>query len=248
MSGHSAWKNIRDRKGAQDKKRNKLWTKALKELVVAVKTGGSGDPDFNARLRLSIQNCRAANMPRDIIERAIKKALGGDSENYSEVNYECFGPDGIAIFIECATNNVTRTVSNIRSYFSKYGGNLGKEGCLQFVFARKGVFSINAEGINVDDFTMNMIDAGAEDVEADDGIITVTCEVSNFGAIQKALSDMSITPKEAGLQRVPLLYKKIDPENFETFTKLVDVIEDDDDVQKVYHNLEFDESLAAKWS
>lgn len=244
MAGHSKWANIRHRKGAQDAKRGKIFTKLIKEITVAVKSG-SPDPEMNPRLRLAIQNARGQNMPKDNIERAIKKASGADGTNYEEVTFEGYGPDGIAVFVECSTDNNTRTVGNVRSYFKKYGGNLGKDGCLEFVFDRKGIFTIDNENgeLNEDDFTMEMIDGGAEDVEFEDDVITVTTAMEDFGTLQKKLDDLKLEPKEAGLQRIPTTMKEINKDTWETFEKLIDVLEDDDDVQKVYHNVEFNEEL-----
>jgi len=236
MAGHSKFANIKHRKGAQDLKRGKVFTKIQKEITVAVKTGGGGDPEMNPRLRLALANARGVNMPKDNIERAIKKAVGGQGENYTEVTFEGYGPDGTAVFVECATDNNTRTVSNIRSYFNKYGGSLGKDGCLEFIFTRKGIFHLKTEGLDEDDFTMEMIDAGAEDVEVEDGIFTVICEMEEFGNISKKLQELQIEPLEAGLKRIPSTTKAVNQSNYPKFEKLIDIIEDDDDVQKVYHN------------
>ena len=182
-------------------------------------------------------------MPKDTIERAIKKASGEGGENYVETTFEGYGPDGIAIFVECATDNNTRTVSNVRSYFNKFNGSLGKDGCLQFVFERKGVFLLNAEGLDEDEFTMEMIDGGAEDVEFNGEHVNVLSEMEDFGNIQKKLHELNIEPIEAGLQRIPTTMKETNEKHFTTFMKLIDALEEDDDVQKVYHNLEFDEAL-----
>jgi YebC/PmpR family DNA-binding regulatory protein len=242
MAGHSKWANIRHRKGAQDAKRGKIFTKLIKEITVAVKTGGP-DAEMNPRLRLALQNARGQNMPKDTVERAINKASGADGTSYDEVTFEGYGPDGIAVFVECATDNNTRTVGSVRSYFRKYGGNLGKDGCLEFVFNRKGIFSLEQGEINEDDFTMAMIDAGAEDVEFEEGTISVTTEMEDFGAVQNKLKELEIEPKEAGLQRLPTTMKEISAETWETFSKLLDILEDDDDIQKVYHNVEFNEEM-----
>tara|TARA_B100000925_G_scaffold184331_1_gene139230 strand:+ start:7095 stop:7829 length:735 start_codon:yes stop_codon:yes gene_type:complete len=242
MAGHSKWANIKHRKGAQDAKRGKIFTKLIKEITVAVKTGGP-DAESNPRLRLALQNARGQNMPKDTVERAIKKASGAGAENYDEVTFEGYGPDGIAVFVECATDNNTRTVSNVRSYFRKFNGSLGKDGCLQFVFDRKGIFLIENNGMDEDDFTMDMIDAGAEDVEFNEELITVSSVMEDFGAIQKKLHELDIEPKEAGLQRIPNNMKETNKSNFDTFMKLIDALEEDDDVQKVYHNLEFNEAF-----
>jgi YebC/PmpR family DNA-binding regulatory protein len=242
MAGHSKWANIRHRKGAQDAKRGKIFTKLIKEITVAVKNGGP-DAETNPRLRLALQNARGQNMPKDNIERAINKASGADGTQYEDVTFEGYGPDGIAVFVECATDNNTRTVGNVRSYFRKYGGNLGKDGCLEFVFDRKGIFSLDQGELDEDDFTMEMIDGGAEDVEFDDGLITVTTAMEDFGNLQKKLGELAIEPKEAGLQRIPTTMKEIDSGTWETCSKLIDALEDDDDVQKVYHNVEFNEEI-----
>ncbi|MEC8624266.1 MAG: YebC/PmpR family DNA-binding transcriptional regulator [Bdellovibrionota bacterium] len=237
MAGHSKFANIKHRKGAQDLKRGKVFTKLQKEITVAVKTGGGGDPTMNPRLRLALANARGANMPKDNIDRAIKKAEGGSGENIVEVTFEGYGPDGTAIYVECATDNNTRTVSNIRSYFNKYGGSLGKDGCLEFIFSRKGIFLLQSEGLEEEEFTMEMIDVGAEDVEFEGDTVFIICEMEDFGNISKRLQEMELEPKEAGLKRIPITTKEINQKDYSKFEKLIDVIEDDDDVQKVYHNV-----------
>ncbi len=242
MAGHSKWANIRHRKGAQDAKRGKIFTKLIKEITVAVKSGGP-EMETNPRLRLAIQNARGQNMPKDNIDRAIKKASGEDGASYTDVTFEGYGPDGIAVFVECATDNNTRTVANVRSFFKKHGGNLGKDGCLEFVFDRKGIFTIDQNELDEDEFTMEMIDGGAEDVEFEEGLINVTTAMEDFGNLQKKLGDLNIEPREAGLQRLPTTMKDIDAGTWEVFSKLIDSLEDDDDVQKVYHNVEFNEEL-----
>ncbi|OFZ22688.1 MAG: transcriptional regulator [Bdellovibrionales bacterium RIFOXYA1_FULL_36_14] len=246
MSGHSKWKNIMHKKGAADARRGKIFSKLIKELSVAVKTGGGPDPDANPRLRAAVQNARAQNMPKDTVERAIKKAAGVGGDDFQEIAYEAFGPNGVAFFIDCATDNKVRTIGNIRSYFNKYGGNMGKDGCLQFLFLRKGIFTIENLEMDEDQFTLEMIDAGAEDVQNEDGILTVTTAMDDFGSVQKKLQDLNITPQESGLQRICTETKKLDEEAFMKFMKLLEVLEDDDDVQKVYHNVEFDEELLNK--
>lgn len=222
----------------------KIFTKVIKEITVAVKTGGGPDADGNPRLRSAIQAARAANMPKDTVDRAIKKASGAGSENFSEVTYEGYGPDGVAIFVECATDNSTRTVSNVKSYFTKHGGSVGKDGCLQFVFDRKGIFTFKAGDYDEEEFSLEMIDAGASDVEFEEGNIIVTCEMQDFGNIQKALSERKIEITSSGLERIPSNYKEVKVETFQTILKLINVLEDDDDVQRVYHNVEFTEELA----
>ncbi len=244
MAGHSKWKNIQHRKGSQDKKRGKIFTKLNKEITVAVKESGP-DPDSNPRLRLALQNARGQNMPKDNIERAIKKASGAGGESYVNVDFEGYGPGGVAVFVECMTDNNTRTVSNVRSYFNKFNGSLGKDGCLQFVFDRKGVFTLDRESHDEEEFTLEMIDAGAEDVEFDDDLISITSAMEDFGSVQKKLAELDIEPKEAGLERIPIDMKIPDPEQFKTNMKLIDKLEEDDDVQKVYHNMELTDELVA---
>ncbi|MFN3201347.1 MAG: YebC/PmpR family DNA-binding transcriptional regulator [Bradymonadia bacterium] len=242
MAGHSKWANIRHRKGAQDAKRGKIFTKLIKEVTVAVKVGGP-DPDANPRLRAAIQNARAQNMPKDKIETAINKGSGAGADDLIETTFEGYGPDGVAIFVECATDNNTRTVANVRSYFNKNNGSLGKDGCLQFIFNHKAVFLLGKEGIDEEELQMELIDAGAEDFEIDDEFITVYGERTDFNTIQVKLQEMGIEPKEGGLQRVPTTSKAISEKHFSTFMKLIDTLEDDDDVQKVYHNAEITDAL-----
>lgn len=236
------WNNIKDKKAEQDRKRSQSYTKVLAEITMAVKQGGA-EPTSNFRLKLALQKGRDCNVPKDNIDKAIKKGLGNDGTNIEEVNYEGYGMDGVAVFVEALTDNVTRTVANVRNAFSKYGGSLGKEGCLQFVFERKAVFEIPKGNINVDDLTMSLIDVGAEDVVEEDGYITVKGNVEDFGAISKKLEELKIVPEESNLERVPLNFKKVNKDSYAKIAKMIEMLEDDDDVQKVYHNIEFDESL-----
>lgn len=246
MAGHSKWANIRHRKGAQDAKRGKIFTKLIKEITVAVKTGGGSDPEMNPRLRLALQNARGQNLPKDTIQRAIDKASGVGGDDYVETTFEGYGPDGVAVFVETATDNNTRTVSAVRAAFNKYNGSLGKDGCLQFIFDRKGIFSIEKSQVEMDndDFMMEMIDGGAEDVDFEnDEFVVVTTAMEDFGNASAKLSELGIEAKEAGLERIATTSKELDPKHIPTFMKLIDVLEDNDDVQKVYHNCEFDESM-----
>ena len=246
MAGHSKWANIKHRKAAQDAKRGKVWTKVIKEITVAVKTGGGPEAESNPKLRTALQNAKGANVPKDTIQRAIDKAAGVGGDDYQEVTFEGYGPDGVAVFVECATDNNMRTVANVRSYFNKFNGSLGKDGCLQFIFDRKGVFLIEKESLNgmdIDEFTLEMIDGGAEDVEEEDDFVSVTTVMEDFGSAQAKLSDLKIEPKESGLQRIPTTTKCLSEQNVQTFWRLVDALEDDDDVQKVYHNLDFSQQM-----
>jgi YebC/PmpR family DNA-binding regulatory protein len=245
MSGHSKWSTIKRKKGAIDAKRGKKFTKIIKEIIIAAKEGG-GDPESNARLRLAVQNAKGANMPKDNIERAIKKATGADAESFIETSFEGYAPGGIAIFVECLTDNNNRTVASVRSAFNKHGGNLGTNGSLSFLFERKGVFLIRNEGFKLDDIELEMIDAGAEDFEVDGDMITVTCAKEDFGSVNKKLNELGIEPEEAGLKRIPNDTKTLDVESAKKVLRLVDALEDDDDIQFVYHNLEMTDELAAE--
>jgi len=241
MAGHSKWANIKRRKGAQDAKRGKMFTKLIKELTVSAKNGGA-DPEANPRLRLAIQNAKGANMPKDNIERAISKGSGADSEDYIETTYEGYGSNGVAIFVECTTDNLNRTVSSVRAAFSKYGGSLGTNGSLEFIFDRKGVFSFpQPEGVDLDDLTLELIDAGAEEVENDQGYFHVTCSIEDFGNLQRKLELLNIETENAELQRIPNTTVALEDEDLTKVYKLVEVLEDDDDVQKVYHNIDISE-------
>lgn len=245
MSGHNKWSTIKRKKGAADAKRGKIFTKIIKEIIIAAKEGG-GDPDTNARLRLAIQNAKGANMPKDNIERAIKKAVGSESVSYLETTFEGYAPHGIAVFAECLTDNNNRTVASVRSAFNKYGGNLGTNGSLSFLFDRKGTFTINKEGLNLEEIELEMIDAGAEDFEVDEDTITITCSKENFGSVSKKLAEMGIEPEESGLKRIPNTTKKLDIESAKKVLKFIEALEDDDDIQNVYHNLEITDELAAE--
>lgn len=244
MAGHSKWANIKRRKGAQDAKRGKIFTKLIKEITVAARVGGA-DPEGNPRLRLAIQNAKGVNMPKDNIERAISKGAGADSEDYIETTYEGYASHGVAVFVETTTDNLNRTVSSVRSIFSKYGGSLGTNGSLEFIFDRKGVFSIPLpEGFDLDELTLELIDAGAEDIENADGYLHITCAMEDFGSLQRKLESLNIEAENAELQRVPNTTVELDNEALSTVMKLIDTLEDDDDVQKVYHNIEINEEQA----
>jgi YebC/PmpR family DNA-binding regulatory protein len=237
------WNNIKEKKGDQDKIRSLMYTKCLREVTKAVKNGGE-EIESNFLLRIALERSRKYNVPKDNIDRAIKKGLGNEDEGYSDIAYEGYGPNGVAIFVEASTNNGTRTVANVRNFFNKCVGSLGTTGCLQFVFERKAVFEIPAGKLVEDDFTLDMIDVGADDVILEDGYFTVTAPMESFGAIQSKLDQLKITAEEAGLERLPLTYKEIDKDTFKTVMKLVDLLESDDDVTKVYHNIKYDDSFA----
>lgn len=244
MSGHNKWSTIKRKKGAVDAKRGKIFTKIIKEIIIAAKEGG-GDPDANARLRLAIQNAKGVNMPKDNIERAIKKAVGSESVSYTETTFEGYAPNGIAVFVECLTDNNNRTVAYVRSVFNKFGGNLGTNGSLSFLFDRKGIFTLRKEGLDVEELELEMIEAGAEDLETDDDNVIITCSMEDFGNISKKLSEMGIEPEESALKRIPNNTKELDVESAKKVLRFIETLEDDDDVQSVYHNLEMTEELEA---
>jgi len=243
MSGHSKWSTIKRKKGALDAKRSKIFSKIIKEITVAVKEGGP-DPDANPRLRMAISNAKGVSMPKDNIERAINKGKEKDTASFTEPSYEGYLPHGIAVYVECTTDNLQRTVSNVRAIFNKYNGNLGTSGSLSFLFERKGIFVIpKLEEMDMDDFELETIDAGAEDIIEEDGIITVTTLMEDFGKMQKKLEEMKIEVENAELQRIPHETITLDVETAKKILKIVDIFEDDDDVQKVFHNLEITDEL-----
>jgi len=243
MSGHSKWSTIKRKKGAIDAKRGKIFTKIIKEIIIAAKDGG-GDPESNARLRLAVQNAKGANMPKDNIERAIKKAVGADADNYVETSFEGYAPGGIAVFAECLTDNNNRTVASVRSAFNKFGGKLGTNGSLSSLFDRKGVFTIKNEGFSADELELELIDAGAQEFEIDGDTISVSCAMEDFGNLNRKLNELGIEAEEAGLKRIPNITKTLDLDSAKKVLRFVEVLEDDDDIQNVYHNLEMTDELA----
>lgn len=247
MAGHSKWANIKHRKGAQDKKRAKEFTRAIKEITVAVKEGNSADPETNPTLRNAISNAKGVNMPKDTIERAIKKASGDDADSYELVTFEGYGPHGIAIFVECTTDNTNRTVASIRSIFSKNGGSLGTNGSLEFLFDRKGVFVLETNSIELSDeeLELELIDGGALDLDndKDEELLTVYTDFVDFGKMSTKLEELSIEPKKAEVQRIPLNTIELPVDQGLKILKLIDKFEEDDDVQNVYHTLDVTDEL-----
>ena len=222
----------------------KTFSKIGKDIALAVKAGGP-DQDANPALRRCILNAKGANMPKENVERAIKKASGTDAENYEEISYEGYGQGGVAFFVDCTTNNPTRTVANVRAIFNKFDGNLGKNGELAFIFERKGIFSLDKSLIKLDwdDFEMEMIDGGAEDVESDDEEVMITTAFEDFGALSHKLEELGLEAKSAELQRIPNTIKEVTEEQFKANMKMLERFEDDDDVQNVYHNMEITDDL-----
>lgn len=245
MSGHSKWSTIKRKKGALDAKRSKIFSKLSKEITVAAKEGGSSDVDLNPRLRLAVQNAKGVNMPKDVIQRAINKA-DKDASSFEESTFEGYAPHGIAVIVECLSENNNRTVSSVRATFNKYNGSLGTNGSLSFIFERKGVFEIDkqAVSINLDDFELEIIDAGVDEMELEDDVVVLTCSMDNFGNIQKKLDELNIEPKNAELKRIPNTTQALSTEEALKVLKMIDAFEDNDDVSNVYHNLEMTDELA----
>jgi YebC/PmpR family DNA-binding regulatory protein len=215
---------------------SKAFTKIGKEIAISVKQGGP-DPENNARLRAAIQNAKAANMPKDNVERAIKKATSKDQADYIEMNYEGYGPHGIAIFVETATDNPTRTVADVRSYFNKCGGSLGTSGSVEFLFERKCHFKIEKADIDPEEFELEMIDFGAEEVFVDEEYIMIYGDFPDYGSIQKAIEAKGLAIIESGFERIPLNTVQLTEEQQADIEKLLDKLEDNDDVQNVYHTM-----------
>ncbi len=242
MSGHSKWHNIQKTKGAADAKRSAAFTKIAKEIIVAVKQGGSGDPANNSRLATVIAKAKAANMPNDNIKRTIDKALGaGNTDNYESVTYEGYGPCGVAVIVEALTNNRQRTAPEIRHYFDKYGGNLGAQGCVSWSFDRKGVIVINNEDEDLDEevVMMDALEAGAEDFEADGPVFEVTTDPDAFSDVLASLEAKGYTFVGAEVEMVPQNYIKLaTDDDVKMMEKLLGMLEDNEDVQNVWHNWE----------
>ena len=222
----------------------KTFTRIGKDIVIAVKEGGAST-ETNSRLRQVMQNAKAANMPKDNVLIAIKKASSKDTANYEEITLEGYAVNGIAVFVDCATNNNNRTVADVRSYFSKCDGALGTNGSLEFIFNRKGVFTIAKENINtsLDDLEMELIDGGLEELEIDEEAITVYCNFTDFSNMQKKIEDLGIEIQNSELQRIPITTKKISASEAEKVIKLLDLLEENDDVQQVFHNMVLTEEI-----
>ena len=223
---------------------SKAFSRIGKDISIAVKEGGP-DPETNSRLRQVMQNAKAVNMPKDNVERAIKKASGADAASYTEMSLEGYAPHGIAVFVDCTTDNNNRTVANVRSYFSKCEGNLGTNGSLEFIFDRKGVFTIDPSQLTIDmeELEMELIDGGLEELEEDEEAITVYCDFPEFSNMQKCLEGLEIEIQNSELQRIPNNTKTISVEDAKLVLKLLDKLEDDDDVQQVFHNMELTEEI-----
>lgn len=236
MSGHSKWSTIKRKKGANDAQRAKIFTKIAREIIVAVKSGGP-EPDNNSSLKDAIAKARAANMPNDNINRTIKKASGStDGDNYENITYEGYGPNGVAVIVEALSDNRNRTAADVRHYFDKFGGNMGQTGCVSFMFDRKGVIVIENDGIDEDTITMDALEAGAEDIEIDEECIEITTTPDDFHAVRDAL-ESKYEFSSAEITMVPqTMVTLTDEEQIKLMTKLIENLEDNDDVQNIYHN------------
>ncbi len=244
MAGHSKWANIQHRKGKQDKLRSKLFSKLAKEITVAAKMGDP-DPDKNPRLRLAVKEARASSMPKDVIDRAIRKSQAGDADTYEEIRYEGYGPGGIAVIVEALTDNRNRTASNVRSYFAKCGGDLGQTGSVAFMFDRVGEIRYLPPAGDADTVMMAALDAGASDVEADEDGHWITCAPDDLAAVTAALEAALGESETAKLIWQPKSRTMLELDAAEKVMKLVDMLDEDDDVQTVTHNFDVPEEVMA---
>ena len=247
MAGHSKRSNIKARKGAQDKKRAKIFARIIKEITISIKeNGNNGDPETNPALRNAIQNARGANMPKDNIARAIKRASGADSESYKHISLEGYGPHGIALFVECTTDNTNRTVANVRAIFNKYGGSLGTNGSLEFLFDRFGVFTIEKEKMKMDwdELQLILIEHGAESFEEEEEVYLIYSDYKSFGNVSEKLYEMNIETQSAAVELIPNHTEVLPLKQAMTIVNMIEAFEDDDDVQNVYHNLELTDELS----
>ena len=244
MSGHSKWHNIQAKKSKVDAKKGKIFTKIGKELAIAAKTGGS-NPDSNSKLRDVMAKAKANNMPQDTVNRAIKKGAGEmEGVNYEEISYEGYGPGGVAIIVKALTDNKNRTASSVRSAFSRHGGNLGANGCVSWMFQTKGQIIVEKkEGIDEDDIMMKALDAGAEDFDSQDEVFEIITSVEDFGTVREKLEKDGFDFLSAEITMIPDNTTAVDMETAEKVQRLIDVLEEDDDVQNVYHNADFPEDF-----
>ena len=237
MAGHSKWNNIKNRKGKQDALRGKIFTKLARAITVAVREGGA-DADYNSTLATAIEKAKAQNMPNDNIERAIKAGLAAASgENFETITYEGYGPSGTAFMVQCLTDNKNRTAADIRHYFSKYNGNLGTTGCVSYLFDKKGVISIESEGIDEDELMMAALEAGAEDFEAEEDSYEITTVPEDFINVLNSIKEAGYSNIKGDIMYIPQTYVKVEDETaLKNLEKLIDALEENDDVQEVYHN------------
>jgi YebC/PmpR family DNA-binding regulatory protein len=243
MSGHSKWHTIKHKKGALDAKRGKIFTKLIKEITVAARTGGSGDVDSNARLRKAVSDAKAQNMPNDTIDRAIKRGTGElEGASYDEVTYEGYGPNGVAVMVEGLTDNRNRTVAEIRHIFSKNGGNMGESGSVGWMFDKKGYIVVDKAAKSEEELFEIAIEAGADDMQDDGDVFEILTAPETFEAVNEAIKKAGIDTQAAEVSMIPQNYIKLEGPDAKQMLKLYDALEDNDDVQKVYANFDIDES------
>ena len=242
MSGHSKWSTIKRKKGANDARRGKLFTKLIKEITVAASVGGA-EMDSNPRLRSAVQNARGMNMPKDTIQRAINKA-DRDNSSFLELTFEGKLPHGVLVFVDSLTDNRNRTVSNVRAIFTKRGGELGTNGSLSYMFDRKGIISLPKGELDPDEFELELIDAGVEEIELEEDTFMITTPMEDFHSVQLKLQELGVEPESAELQRIPNDTLDLTLEQGVQIMKIIDEFEDDDDVQSVYHNVNVSDELA----
>ncbi len=247
MAGHSKWANIKHKKAREDAKRAKAFTKHIREITVAAREGG-GDPDMNPRLSLAIENAKAVNLPKDNIERAIKKGTGeldDGTGNYEDVTYEGYGPGGIAYFIEATSNNLNRTVGDIRHIFTKHGGNLGTDGSVGYMFEQKGSIKVKNDGLDEDEFMLMAIDAGAEEIDQEESFIEVITPRESLFEVRNNLEEQGIEIESAELIRIPATEVKADPDTARKNLKLMEKFDDNDDVSNIFTNMKMDDETLA---
>ncbi|QIA26825.1 YebC/PmpR family DNA-binding transcriptional regulator [Thermaerobacter sp. PB12/4term] len=244
MAGHSKWANRKHRKARQDAKKGKIFSKLAREIITAVRQGG-GDPEANPRLRLALERARQFSMPAENIERAIKRGLGeSDAESYEELIYEGYGPGGVALMLEILTDNRNRSAGEIRHIFAKHGGNLGESGCVAWMFDRKGVITVPAQGAPAeDDLLLLAVEAGAEDLKAEDGSFMIYTDPDDLHRVREALEKAGVPVEDAGLRMVPKTEVKVEGKEAEQLLRLLDALEDHDDVQEIYGNFELPDEL-----
>jgi YebC/PmpR family DNA-binding regulatory protein len=243
MSGHSKWHTIKHKKGALDAKRGKIFTKLIKEITVAARTGGSGDIDANARLRKAVSDAKAQNMPNDTIDRAIKRGTGElEGVAYDEITYEGYGPNGVAVMVETMTDNRNRTVAELRHIFSKNGGNLGESGSVAWMFDKKGYIVVDKAAKSEDELFEIAIEAGADDMQDEGDVFEIYTAPDSFEAVNEAIKKAGVEPQAAEVSMIPQNYIALTGADAKTMMKLYDSLEDNDDVQKVYANFDIDES------
>ena len=245
MSGHSKWSTIKHKKGAADAKRGKIFTKVIKEITVAARIGG-GDVDGNPRLRLAVQKAKEVNMPQENVTRAIKKGTGElEGIQYEETSYEGYGPGGVAIFMEVMTDNKNRTVGELRATLGKNGGNMGENGCVAWIFEQKGIITVKTSEKDEDELLELVINAGGDNMQTIDDYYEITTSVESFESVRKAIEDANINTQSAELTRIPQNTVNVEEKNCKSLLRLMDMLEDHDDIQKVYSNFDITDELMA---